>query len=313
MRFNILRSLFLFFIFAQFISCKFDKDVSHSLVASGTEVDENQPKSKPITPKFKEYWYSGKAEVTSYKLEQARYGEMRDGNAVLIYVTEPFEVGRQVKADRSDTKNVSILKLNSTKKFQTGIYPYSIMSSTFYPVKDNSHALKITNSVQEWCGQVYAQLNNKTDFEISSYSYFGSEGDQNISLKKQLLENEVWNKIRVNPTDLPVGEHTVIPAFEYLRMSHREFKGYPAKISKKTNGEITSYQIEYQDLERILTINYTTAFPHTIESWTDTHKSGFGSNAKPMTTKAVKIKRLHTPYWQQNSNKFLHLKDSLGI
>lgn len=313
MRFNILNTVFLLIICTSFIACKFDKDVSHSLVASETKTNETQQKSKPISEKFRKYWYSGKAEVTSYKLEQARYGEMRDGNAVLIFVTEPFEADRQVKADKSTTKNVSVLKLNSTKKFQTGIYPYSVMSSTFYPVGDNSHALKITNSVQEWCGQVYAQLNNKSEFNISSFSYFGSEGDQNIQLKKQLLENELWNKIRINPDNLPVGEHTVIPAFDYLRMSHRKFKGYSAKISKKIEGELTVYQIEYPELERTLTINFVTAFPHSIESWTASHKSGFGSKAKVMTTRATKIQRLHTPYWQQNSNKFLYLKDSLGI
>ena len=34
---------------------------------------------------FNAYWYAGKAEITSYSLQQARYGELRDGHAVLIF------------------------------------------------------------------------------------------------------------------------------------------------------------------------------------------------------------------------------------
>ena len=83
--------------------------------------------SNELSQAFKDYWYQGKAEITSYKLEQARYGEMRDGNAVLIYVTEDFLPEVQVKADRQNAKNIPVLKLNSTKNFNTGIYPYSIM------------------------------------------------------------------------------------------------------------------------------------------------------------------------------------------
>jgi len=33
--------------------------------------------SKPTSEAFKKYWYAGEAEITSYKLEQARYGEVR--------------------------------------------------------------------------------------------------------------------------------------------------------------------------------------------------------------------------------------------
>ena len=96
---------------------------------------------KPLSEEFKKYWYAGNAEITSYKLEQARYGELREGTSVLIYVTEPFLPEVQVKADRSNSTNIPVLKLNATKKYLTGIYPYSIMSSTFYPVDDNRHAI----------------------------------------------------------------------------------------------------------------------------------------------------------------------------
>lgn len=275
-------------------------------------VNTKKPKKK-LSQEFKSYWYSGSAEITSYTLEQARYGELRDGSAVLIYVTEPFLPQKQVKADRSNSDNVSVLKLNATKNFLTGIYPYSVMSSTFYPVYDNQHAIKTSLSMQEWCGHVYAQLNNRDQFEYTSHSYFESEADQDLTLDKSLLENEIWNRIRINPSDLPQGPVSVIPSLEYSRLRHTELKAYNAKAELQTGENLSIYTLTYPDLERSLAITFTSKFPHTIEGWTETFKSGYGANAKQMTTKATKLKSINTAYWGQNSNSDLVLRDSLGL
>jgi hypothetical protein len=45
---------------------------------------------KKSSDPFNEYWYQGKAEITSYDLQQARYGENREGSAVLVFVSEDF-------------------------------------------------------------------------------------------------------------------------------------------------------------------------------------------------------------------------------
>ena len=111
-----------------------------------------------------EYWYSGLAEVNTYELSQARYGEMRSGTAALIFVTEPFLIEEQVKSDYpdSDPDNVmSVLKCNLTKQFHTGIYPYSIMTSVFTPVDKPQTPVKVVSSCQEWCGTTYSQVNLK--------------------------------------------------------------------------------------------------------------------------------------------------------
>lgn len=268
---------------------------------------------KKVSEEFKKYWYAGEAEITSYKLEQARYGQIREGNAVLVYVTEPFLKGKQVKADGKNPDNIPVLKLNSTKNYFTGIYPYSIMSSSFYPVHDNQHAVKVSFSSQEWCGQVYAQLNTKEKFEITSHSYFESEADQDFELDKTILENELWNKIRINPEGLPVGAVSIIPSMEFIRLSHKELKSYDGSITLSQEGNLKTYQIEYPELERTLKINFKSAFPYTIESWSDSFKSGFGAKAKIMTSTAIKIKTLKAPYWRQNSNSFLPLRDTLGL
>ncbi|HET8735298.1 MAG TPA: septum formation inhibitor Maf, partial [Pricia sp.] len=185
------------------VSCSEKPEESQGDTPKAQKVEPTQ--KKPLSDTFKKYWYAGEAEITSYRLQQARYGETRDGKAVLIYVTEPFLPEVQVKADEPHHKNVSVLKLNATKKYLTGIYPYSIMTSTFYPVHDNQHAMKVAFSSQEWCGQVYAQLNNRDQFEVLSHSYFQGEADQHLKLEKTILEDELWNKIRIDPTSLPIG------------------------------------------------------------------------------------------------------------
>ncbi len=296
-------------------SCEEKRKENSDVIALNTNSSKSIIKApkKEVSEDFKKYWYAGDAEITSYKLEQARYGEVREGKAVLIYVTEPFLKEKQVKADRNYPDNIPVLKLNSTKKYLTGIYPYSIMSSSFYPVNDDQHAVKVSFSSQEWCGQVYAQLNNREKFEIKSHSYFETEADVDIKLDKTILENELWNKIRINPSALPIGNIKILPSLEYTRLSHNDLKSYNAMVTLTAKNGLQTYEINYPELQRTLTINFTSAFPHIIESWSDSYKSGFGSKAKTLTSTATKIKTLKTPYWKQNRNKHLPLRDSLGL
>ena len=293
-------------------SCKQQSTEQKAHLAMNTEIEPATTK-KPLSEEFKKYWYAGEAEITSYTLKQARYGQIREGDAVLIYVTEPFHNQKQVKADGNNADNIPVLKLNSTKNYLTGIYPYSIMSSSFYPVHDNSHAIKVSFSAQEWCGHVYAQLNNRADFEIRSHSYFESESDTNTNLEKNILENELWNKIRINPNDLPTGSLKIIPSLEHIRMTHKELKPYDAIVSSTSKNGITTYRIVYKELNRSLEINFTSSFPYTIESWSDSFQDGYGPNAKLLVSSGVKMKTIKSPYWRKNSNEFLPLRDSLGL
>lgn len=292
-------------------SCKDEQQtvVKSSEIAEAAIATEITKPSSPISKEFKAYWYAGEAEISSYKLEQARYGQMRDGNAVLVFVTEDFHPDLQVKADNYNTDNIPVLKLNATKNFNTGVYPYSIMQSTFYPVSNNKHAIKISASIQEWCGQVYAQLNNRTSFEIMSHSYFQSEADQNLTLEKSITENELWSKLRIDPKLLPTGSLNVLPSLEFMRLKHAKFKAYRANAELK-DGKYTLY---YPELKRTLTINFDSAFPHSISGWEESYPEGYGANAKILTTKATKIKTLKSAYWGKNSNSDESLRETLGL
>lgn len=268
-----------------------------------------------LSDDFKRYWYAGNAEVSSYHLIQSRYGEERPGNAMMIFVTEDFSINKQVKLDDSalaGADKASVLKLNMTKNFVTGIYPYSMMLSTFTPVNISQvpHTLKLTMSAQEWCGQVFSQVNLKhKNYVVTGHSYFEKEGDESMNLKVSWLEDEIWNRIRINPKSLPVGEIMMIPGLFFSRLNHISTTSEKAVCSSEENSDLVTYVITYPSLQRSLAIEFEKAFPHRIKGWTETQEQ----NGRTQTTTAKLDKQLITDYWTRNKNEFLYLRDSLGL
>ncbi|WP_236978486.1 hypothetical protein [Membranihabitans maritimus] len=258
---------------------------------------------------FNEYWYKGTAEISSYELNQVRYGHQRKGDAILIYVTEPFSPTQYVKTENPTPQDISVLKLNFTKKFNTGIYPYSMMTSTFLPVRHPNHSIKVTSSSQEWCGHTYMELLNKNRFEVEIKSYF--EGESNhLEIQKTWLEDDFWSMIRISPDLLPeTGEHKIIPGFFYLRLKHTKTKAYTCIVSKSTQTDTTTLSLTYPDLDRNLSITFSTAFPHKILQWEETYpESGQLMSSTGRVKKTLKI-----PYWEKNSPEDSHLRDSLQL
>ena len=272
--------------------------------------------------KFADYWYQGKAELTSYDLQQARYGEIHPGEAVLVFVTEPFSRSKQVKLDgpsASSNDKVSVFKMNMTRKFFTGIYPYSMMTSAFSPI-DRSidpHALKITTSSQEWCGHTFTQLNLRgKNYQFQQFSYFESEGDEKRQLKEALAEDDLWNLIRTNPGLLPEGPLQLIPSTMHSRLSHRPLKAEKATaktIENKNNPDWLTYQVDYPDANRQLEIYFQKSFPYGIQGWQERNRSGFGPNARELVTTAKIKKRINLAYWNHNDLADAVYRDQLEL
>ena len=260
----------------------------------------------------KDYWFNGTAEISSYTLSQARYGELREGQAAMIFVTEPFSKTSFTKADNPTAADPSVLKLNFTKNFNTGIYPYSMINSSFFPFEDGQHSLKIATSVQEWCGHVYMELKNTDQFEIDINSYFQGEGQEGLRLSKALLEDDLWAMIRLQSDNLPQGDLEIIPSFFYLRLKHVKAQAYKASASINTTDSISSYTLTYPELKRELKIEFQTAFPHQIMGWEESHPKGFGSSDMITTTGSL-IKSIRSDYWRRNSNSDSVLRDTLGL
>ncbi len=263
---------------------------------------------------FNNYWYSGQAELTGYQLEQNRYGEVRVGHAVMVFVTEPFSAEKQVKLDypnqAPESDNISVLKLNALRKFTTGIYDYSMMNSVFTPVSldKNPHTLKLTCSAQDWCGHSFTQLNYREDgYQLQEFSYFEGEGDKNKNLGDALLEDEIFTRLRINPASLPTESVELIPGLFFSRTAHVKLKPKKARISFKSEKEAsTQCIIEYLHLDRTVKIDFSSNFPHEILSWEEI------DNGKT-TVRATKAKSIRSPYWDRNATKYEYLRDSLGI
>jgi hypothetical protein len=119
--------------------------------------------------------------MNGYRLVQPRYGAKRAGTAVLIYVTEDFSDSLRVKADpgkHPPSDVYPVLKLNAVRDFQTGIYDYNVMTSTFARVGPGWPVAKVSFSSQEWCGNIYHHLIPKAGRIDGIYhSYFDGEAD----------------------------------------------------------------------------------------------------------------------------------------
>lgn len=267
----------------------------------------------PIVNKVKEfdtYWNQGKAEITSYNLYQARYGEMREGQAHIIFVTEEFSKEKQIKLENAGIppdQKIPVLKMNLVKKFQTGIYPYSMMLSSFVHTGGVApwQAIKLSMSSQEWCGHVYSQLNLKPNHYIyQMHSYFESENDIHKKLDRYTTEDAIWNLIRINPDALIQSDSImIIPSLLYSRLSHKEVKPYRASTKKLELDEGNLlYHIDYPALARSLAIEYEPVFPYTIVKWTEEYMDGFGDQAKLLTTTAVRKNSIMIDYWNKHKN-----------
>ena len=270
---------------------------------------------------FKDYWYSQGAEISRFTLQQSRYGEIHLGDAVLIYVTEEMNPELQVKADHPTKTSIPILKLNFMRKFYTGIYPYSIMTSVFSPIdiENQPFPLKTTFSAQEWCGQVFMQMNLKGEkFHVQSRSYFESESDQNSVIEKELTEDGLWTLIRIAPQKLPTGSFRLIPGSTYTRLLHKPMTAADVvgamddTAGKSLEGNsLRSYSVRFPGENRILKITFEKDFPHRIQKWEDTHSSIFGQN--PLTTIAIRTHSIMTDYWNKHSNVDRELLQKLGL
>lgn len=284
-----------------------------STIEADADIDSNRLESLEdltLTQEFKDYWYSGKAEISSYELSQSRYGEMRDGKSVMIFVTEPFNTVDEVKADNPSEDNRPVMKLNVTRDFNTGIYPYSIMSSTFLPLDKKDNAIKISSSIQEWCGHTYMQLNQYDKvYDVSLFSYFQSEQEDYFEVEHVMTENQIPVQLRIDPTSMPTGELKLIPSLEYLRLKHVETKPYEATASFREIEDGYLYSVRYKDLDRIIAFKTQKEAPYKVLSWMER----YNDNGQPAVSTGTLIKTLNTPYWSQKGSEYEVLRDSLQL
>ena len=267
---------------------------------------------KSVSPQFKDYWYLGDAEVSTFELEQAKDGEIKLGQVVNIYEIETLTLEN---AGSAPISKLNVLKFNTIKRFQTGVSTYNTTTSTFYPVELGNASIKMTSSAQEWAGQSFFDLKNvNTGFVMNNYSYKKGESFFKKSLPKDvILESDVWSRLRIDYYELPQEEFLALPSVAFLRMTGAEIRPYNAiaKISRKE--EYNEYSINYPELQRSLKIHFEKKFPYKVLGWTESYFSGTGSSAVKLTTSARLINVENIDYWGKSRNADVGLRKKIGL
>jgi hypothetical protein len=272
---------------------------------------------------FDSLWYDGNAEISTYSLLESRYGEIRTGKRIMVFVTEPMRLSSHVKPDDKlpDNEQIKVIKLNDLRKFTTGIYDYSVMTSVFAAVEkkqsfDLNATMKVAFSSQEWCGLVYDRYVRTPDkYEGVRYSYFDREGETTYSFPAASLESEenLWLRIReLNGAYLKEGESKtlhLIPARWIIRKTHVPTKTVEVVISKgKPEVRETALGkrevVEFKwTIDTASTVVYVEShYPHRIVEFRERD----GSSGKLIASK-------REPYWEQNRTKFDYLRKELGL
>ena len=258
------------------------------------------------------YWFQGKAEIARYKVEQERYGEMRAAQQVMVFVTEDLSASKQVKLDdpaAAGADRVPVLKVNLLRRFVTGIYDYSIMQSVFTPFDQQQAkpSLKVTTTVQDWCGHVFSQF-NRTDssFMAQTFSYFESEGDAKEEVKADMLEDEIWTLLRLNPAFFTDRQAKVVPSSIFLRLRHKKLAAENARLALLNEGETSTLHLEFDKTDRQLDIHIETAFPHRILGWKETVDQKLVSRG---TLENISMQQ----YWSEHDNQHEPLRKQMGL
>ncbi len=252
---------------------------------------------------FWQHWSDGKAELNGYDLWQPRYGELRHGRAVLIYVTEPYSRSRRVKVDRvdpNDPDQLTVLKLNHVRKFQTGVYDYSAMTSVFADPNAGFRPLTVRFSMQEWCGLMDDTVTVEPGrLRQHANSYFDGESGGVTVPGDALPADAVFITARtlagtVGTAPLP---QTLVPDALYRRLRHQPFRPYPAQARwgaprqvTVPAGDFTVRDFHYARPDgSTCALHVEVAQPHRIIGWacSDGEKAQLRGSTR-------------APYWQQH-------------
>jgi hypothetical protein len=264
----------------------------------------SRPRASASTA-FYSAWSDGLAELSSYRATVNRYGEMRPAEVVLVYVTEPMNRRTWIKDDEcSEADRVNVLKLNVSLKFQTGVYPYSVLTSVFAPVdayrNERFSPAKISISVQEWCGHVFQSIwPGEREFASLTLSYFASEGEHQESEatpEGALYEDALLIQLRELDGPFANGgawHGAMVPSLWVARKAHRPARPVDATITRsqvmREGSPVHHFEVRYGTNTHTYDVETTGA--HRVLSW-------HGSDGEEATL----IQTARIPYWSLNHN-----------
>jgi hypothetical protein len=217
---------------------------------------------------------------------------------------------------------VRVIKLNDIRKFNTGIYDYSVMTSVFASVEQKKNiprfaAMKVAFTSQEWCGTVFEQTLRKNGaYENSIFNYFESEGTASYRFEHaDTVETEENLWIHVRELRGPILEEgrskpiAVIPSAWSRRKSHTPPAIIPGTLVKGTQRHIRTAIGHKKAVPFTWLLNgkrtlvwVEAKYPHRIMQWEEPD----GSTGKILASR-------REPYWKKNDNKHEYLRGLLKL
>jgi len=291
-----------------------------------------QPAAAPATPlafgsAFWKHWGDGRAELAGYDLTFPRYGALRKGVAVAIFVTETFSNDLRVKSDpgkHPKADEYPVIKLNLVRDFPTGLYDYNLMTSVFVALdqvngRPAGSPTKVSFSSQEWCGNVYSQLLfDRDEARHMLHSYFDGEADAENTLRvpRTAVSEDallLWARGLAAPALVP-GETRDVQMVRSLvvsRLHHQPVAVESATLSRAAApGRVTvpagAFDTETYTAAlgggRTWTIDVERAAPHRIVRWTTSD----GERGELLAADRL-------AYWKMNGPGFETELERLGL
>ncbi len=300
-------------------------------LAATSLVCQRAPSSAAESPEFGDafwkFWGDGRAELAAYDITLSRYGAIRRGTAVAVFVTETFSRSLRVKADPGKhpaDDEFPVIKLNLVQDFPTGIYDYNMMTSAFValvPVNGRpaGAATKVSFSAQEWCGHAYSQaLFDETRIRLQSHSYFDGEADLDTELPGDsgLLSEDVlllWARGLAGPV-LGPGETVttdVLKSLRVARLTHTPVDRGSVRLARAAG--VTSVTVPagtFAVEERTATLASGRTWTFQVEA-AEPHRLIRWSCSDGETAELLASERL--PYWKMHDPGFESELSKLGL
>lgn len=266
------------------------------------------------------HWGDGRAELSGYRLVTRRYGELREGEVVLIYVTEPHDRRVWIKDDDArEPHRAEVLKLNVHREFLAGIYPYSVLTGVFAPVDDwdveRFSPVKLTMTAHEWCGSYFAGVwPGPGRFRALRLSYFPEEGERAglvPAAEGALYEDALLIQLRELDGPFARGgdwEGSLVPSLWEVRRGHRDLEPGPATLTRR-EGEregvpVTRFVLRHGGRTR--TFEVERAPPRRVLGWRIQEGGAELEEARLLRT-------VRLPYWRLNAPGDEAYRAELGL
>ena len=220
------------------------------------------------------------------------------------------------------------MKLNAVLDFQTGIYDYNIMTSTFVPLSGETPrgvATKSTFSMQEWCGNTHAEVRTDHEFgaPVSGVSfrtshYFADSpvADARLSLPDNAVMADALPVLvrGLAGSFIAPGESmdvALLPRLVDVHMRHTAIdwqqsqltRGFASEIVAVPAGRFATHAVSVSHQGNVMRTYYVEASPpHRIIAW-----EGADGERGELTGS------VRAQYWNQNRPEDATLRTQIGL